>query len=75
MRIEGKHICNNQFDIDCQHEYEWMAIIPNRASDRTYDVETIDKTQGQIIQKTDGLYTVKTICPKCDQDNIIEHEE
>ena len=73
MRIEGNHKCNSTFD-DCDNEYEWMAVVPQSSSLPIYDVETIDKLAGKIIEITDEQYVVRIICPKCYQDNIIEYK-
>lgn len=75
LKFEGIHTCNNRFNIDCNHKYNWMVHIANNESNRSYDVETYDKTLGRVINKEGEHYTISAICPKCHQDNIIEHQE
>ncbi|UJF33730.1 hypothetical protein [Paenibacillus hexagrammi] len=73
MKIEGKHRYNSSFG-PCGHAYELVAIVPQPLDARMFDMETIDKPVGRIIEKKDNNYFVKVICPKCYQDNTIEHE-
>ena len=71
--IEGNHKCNSSFH-DCDNEYEWMAVVSQNVSLPIYEVETIDKLSGEIIEITDEQYVVSAICPKCHQGNIIGYK-
>ena len=73
MRIEGNHKCNSSPG-NCDNEFEWMAIIPQRMGSPIYEVETLDKPIGKIITTTDELYIIRIMCPKCYQDNIIKYQ-
>ncbi|WP_199614430.1 hypothetical protein [Paenibacillus alkalitolerans] len=72
MRIEGKHKCNSAYN-ECNHEYEWMVIIPQHINSSTLQVEKIDKVQGRIIEKSENKCIIRTICPNCHQDNVFEY--
>jgi len=73
MRIDGNHKCNSRFD-DCDNEYEWMALIPQRMDSPVYEVEELNKPIGKIIETTDEQYVIRIKCPKCFQDNIIKYQ-
>ena len=73
MKIEGIHKCNSAFK-DCDNNYEWMVIVPQKIGSRNIQAETINKPLGRIVETTDELYIIETICPKCHQDNIIEYK-
>lgn len=75
MRIEGIHKCNSVFQ-DCDHIYSWMALVAQHINTPIYDVEKIDsdKQRGKIVETTDEKYIVSIICPKCNQDNLIEYD-
>ncbi|MEK4236441.1 hypothetical protein [Paenibacillus sp. FSL H7-0714] len=70
MKIEGTHKCNSTYK-DCDHTYEWMVQIATHSS--APEVEVFDKPTGRIIETLDNKYSVKIICPKCHQDNLIEY--
>lgn len=72
MRIEGAHKCNSQYG-RCDNEYEWMAVIAHRKDSPVYEVETLDKPIGKIIETTDEQYVIRIMCPKCYQNNIIRY--
>lgn len=73
MRIEGNHKCNSRFG-DCNNEYEWMALITQRINPEVFEVETLDKPIGKIIETTDKQYVIRIMCPKCRHDNIIKYQ-
>jgi hypothetical protein len=70
LRIEGKHRCNSGYK-DCDHEYEWIAQIGQDERLSIYQVDTLDKPVGSIIETTNDKYVVSIWCPGCKQDNLI----
>lgn len=75
LKITGKHVCNSSFN-DCNYEYNWEAQISQHVSSSSFEVELIDenKAQASIKSSDDGeFYEVKTICPRCYQDNLFRY--
>lgn len=72
MKVSGKQTCSY-----CGKEYSWEYLIPQHISDTPYlDVEIV--TPGivhcsRINSKSERIFKLKAICPKCLQDDTFDY--
>ncbi|MBE2931289.1 hypothetical protein HPJ92_01785 [Anoxybacillus flavithermus] len=73
-KITGKYICK-----DCNKEFEWQYIIPNKISDSIYKVHKLSENVVgiRVLETDENKFPIAAIayCPECGFPNQLNSDD